>query len=70
MQLREIGDIMMILWIVIIVILLFLLLDGNINFENLHSKSAKSIVDERLVRGEISIADYNELRAIIKEDNE
>jgi uncharacterized membrane protein len=59
---------MMILWFVIIGVLLYLLFNGNINFESKRRNDPNKILDERLARGEIKIEEYREYRKILKED--
>jgi uncharacterized membrane protein len=60
---------MMILWLVIIVGLVYYLYYNNPNGQKkVDYKSAKSILMERLVKGEITIEEFNRLNNTLKEN--
>lgn len=58
----------MILWFVIIGVLVYFLVSGNFNLGSFQRKSSENHLDERLAKGEISIEEYQKLKAIIKEN--
>lgn len=58
---------MMLLWILIIFGLFYLLLGGTFDLSYFQSKNAVDVLDQRLAKGEITITEYKELKAIIKE---
>lgn len=59
---------MMVLWFVIIGVLVYFLIGGNFNLNSFQRKSADNHLDERLAKGEISIEEYQELKATLKEN--
>lgn len=61
---------MMFLWLVIIGVLLYLLLGDNISIKSFSQKKSSDLLEERLARGEISIEEYQKIKAILKEKDE
>ncbi len=58
---------MMILWFVIIGVAVYLFIGGNLNLNSFKRRSVDNYLDERLAKGEISIEEYQELKATLKE---
>lgn len=59
---------MMFFWVVILIVLVYFLLRGDLDIK-LRRDDPHQALDERLARGDISIAEYQRIKQVLEEKN-